>query len=88
MRQFICAPNVRSVKSDAARTRKKSARSNLVHNLRGEFDPHRHLRGKASVRQFNGAEMILLYSNLLAEQAFLFIKQEYIDAPNNSFRIA
>ncbi len=37
-RQFICAPNVRSVKRDAARTRKKSVRSNLVHNLRYEFD--------------------------------------------------
>jgi hypothetical protein len=45
-RQFICAPNVRSVKSDAARTRKKSADSNLVYNLRSEFDPHRHLRGE------------------------------------------
>ncbi len=42
-------------------------RSNLVHNLRGEFDPHRHLRGKASVRQSNGAGMILL----LAEHVLL-----------------
>ncbi len=70
-RQFICAPNVCSVKRDAARTRKKSARLNLVHNLLGEFDPHRHLRGKPSVRQFNGAEMILLYFNLLAEHGLL-----------------
>jgi hypothetical protein len=70
-RQFICAPNVRSVKRDAAQTRKKSERSNLVHNLRGEFDPHRHLHGKASVRQCNGAEMILLYFNLLAEHSLL-----------------
>jgi hypothetical protein len=52
-RQFISAPNVWSVKRDAAQTRKKSARSNLVHNLRSEFDPHRHLRRKASVRQYN-----------------------------------
>jgi hypothetical protein len=44
MRQFICVPNVRSVKRDAARTRKKSATSNLFHNLRCEFDPHRHWR--------------------------------------------
>ncbi len=70
-RQFICAPNVRSVKRDAAQTRKKSARSNLVHNLRSEFDPHRHLRRKASVRQFNGAGMILLYFNLWAEHVLL-----------------
>ena len=45
-RQFICAPNVRSVKRDAARTRKKSASSNLVHNLRYEFCPHRHWRSE------------------------------------------
>jgi hypothetical protein len=45
-RQFICAPNIRSVKRDAARTRKISANSNLVHNLRSEFDPHRHLRAE------------------------------------------
>ncbi len=45
-RQFICAPNVRSVKREAARTRKKSANSNLNHNLRTEFDPHRHLRAE------------------------------------------
>ncbi len=43
-RQFICAPNVRSIKRDAARTRKKSASSKLYHNWRCEFDPHRHLR--------------------------------------------
>jgi hypothetical protein len=49
----------------------RKKRSNLVHNLRGEFDPHRHLRGKASVRQFNGAEMILLYFYLLAEHCLL-----------------
>ncbi len=74
MRQFICAPNVRSVKRDAAPTRKKSARSNLVHNLRGEFDPHRHLCRKASVRQCNGAGMILPYFNLRAERVLLIYK--------------
>ncbi len=63
IRQFICALNVRSVKRDAAQTRKESARSNLVHNLRSEFDRHRHLRRKASVRQYNVAGMILLYFN-------------------------
>jgi hypothetical protein len=73
---------------DAAQTRKKSARSNLVHNLHSEFDPHRHMRRKASVRQYNGAGMILLYFNLWAEHALLFTTQEYIDAPNNSLRIA
>jgi len=57
-------------------TVKNIARSNLVHNLRGEFDPHRHLRGKASVRQFNGAEMILLYFNLLAEHGLLIYNAE------------
>jgi hypothetical protein len=60
-----------SVKRDAAQTRKKSARSNLVHSLRSEFDPHRHLRRKASVRQYNGAGMILLYFNLWAEHVLL-----------------
>ncbi len=62
-RQFICAPNVQSVKRDAARTRKKSASSNLVHNLRGEFGPHRHLLRRASVRQYNGAGIILPYTS-------------------------
>ncbi len=71
MRQFICALNVRSVKRDAARTRKKSANSNLVHNLRSEFDPHHHLRGKASVRQYNSAWMISPLPNLRAEQVLL-----------------
>jgi hypothetical protein len=51
--------------------KKKIREIKFSHNLRGEFDPHRHLRGKASVRQFNGAEMILLYSNLLAEHGLL-----------------
>ncbi len=61
----------------------------MVHNLRSEFDPHRHLRRKASVRQDNGAGMILLYFNLRAEHVHLIlITQEYIDAPNNSLRIA
>jgi hypothetical protein len=32
------------VKSGAAQTRKKSANSNLFHNLRCEFDLHHHLR--------------------------------------------
>jgi hypothetical protein len=27
----------------------------MVDNLRSEFDPHRHLRRKASVRLYNGA---------------------------------
>jgi hypothetical protein len=31
-RQFVCAPNVQSMKRDAAQTRKKSANSNLFHN--------------------------------------------------------
>jgi hypothetical protein len=70
-RQFICAPNVRSEKRDAVQTRKKSAISNMVHNLHSEFDPHRHLRRKASVRQYNGAVMILLYFNLWAEHVLL-----------------
>jgi hypothetical protein len=47
-----------SVKRDAVKTNKKSANSNMTHNLRCNFAPHRHLRRKASVRQFNGAEMI------------------------------
>ncbi len=70
-RQFICTPNVQSVKRDAARARKKSASSNLVHNLHSEFDPHRHWRRKASVRQYNGAAMISLWFNLWAEQVFI-----------------
>jgi hypothetical protein len=39
----------------------------MVDNLRSEFDPHRHLRGTASVRQYNGA-MISPLLNLRAEQ--------------------
>ncbi len=69
------------LKRDGAQTRKKSASSNLVHNLRSEFDPHRHWRRKASVRQYNGAAMISTWFNLWAEQVFIFITREYIDAP-------
>jgi hypothetical protein len=47
--------------------RKKSAKSNMVDNLRYEFDPHHHLRRKASVRPHNGA-MISPLLNLRAEQ--------------------
>jgi hypothetical protein len=68
MLQFICAPNVRTVKRDAAEQEKKSANSNLVHNLHSEFDPHRLLRSKALVRQYNGAGMISSLLNLRAEQ--------------------
>jgi hypothetical protein len=70
-RQFICALNVRRVKRNAARTRKKTMGLNLVYNLRSEFDPHRHLCRKASVRQYNGAGMILPYYNLRAEHVLL-----------------
>jgi hypothetical protein len=58
-------------KKRRARTRKKSANSNLVHNLRSEFDPHRHLRRRASVRQYNSAGMISPLLNLQAEQVLL-----------------
>jgi hypothetical protein len=88
MRQFIYAPNVRSVKRDATRTRKKSARRNLVHNLRGELDMHRHSLSKASVCQNNGAGMILSYFNLLEEHVLLIYNTGIYDAPNNLLRIA
>jgi hypothetical protein len=52
--------------------KKKIREINLVHNLDSEFDPHRHLRRKALVRQYNGAGMILLYFNWWAEHV-LFI---------------
>ncbi len=39
MRQFICAPNVRSVKRDAVWTRKKSAILKLFHSLCCKFYP-------------------------------------------------
>jgi hypothetical protein len=45
-RHFICAPNLRSVKRDAARTRKKFASSKLIPKSRSKFDPHRHWRRK------------------------------------------
>ncbi len=41
MRQFSCALNVRSVKRDAVRTRKKSAILKLFPNLRCELYLHR-----------------------------------------------
>ncbi len=66
--QFICAPNVRSVKRDVARTRKKSASLRLVHKLHCKFDPRRHWRRKASMRQYIGAGMISPWFNLRAEQ--------------------
>jgi hypothetical protein len=48
--------------------KKKSTKSNLVHNLRSEFDPYRHLRRKALVRQYNGAGMISPLLNFRADQ--------------------
>jgi hypothetical protein len=45
--------------------RKQSLKKNHYNNnLPSEFDPHRHLRSKASVRQYNGAALV----NLQAEQ--------------------
>ena len=66
-RQFICAPNVRSVKRDAAQTRKKSANSNLVHNLRSEFDPHRHLRAEQVLIHMNKYKKRMICGSDLAE---------------------
>jgi hypothetical protein len=43
----------------------------MVHNLRCNFALHRHLRWKASVRQFNGAGMISPQINLRAEHVLL-----------------
>ena len=43
----------------------------MVDNLRGEFDPHRHLRREASVRQYNGAGMFCPQFYLRAEHAVL-----------------
>jgi hypothetical protein len=45
----------------------------MVDNLRGEFDLHRHLRREASVRQYNGAGMILPQFNLQAEHVLFYI---------------
>jgi hypothetical protein len=43
----------------------------MVDNLRGEFDPHRHLRREASVRQYNGAGMFCPQFYLRAEHVLL-----------------
>jgi hypothetical protein len=43
----------------------------MVDNLRGEFDPHRHLRREASVRQYNGAGMFCPQFYLRAEPVLL-----------------
>jgi hypothetical protein len=43
----------------------------MVDNLRGEFDPHRHLCREASVRQYNGAGMFCLQFYLQAEHVLL-----------------
>jgi hypothetical protein len=51
-RQFICAPNVRSVKRDATRTRKKSEISYLYSIRASPFAQ------ETSMRQYNGAGMI------------------------------
>jgi hypothetical protein len=47
--------------------KKKSASLKLVHNSSCEFDPHRHWRRKASMRQYNGEGMISPWLNLRAE---------------------
>jgi len=75
--QFICTPNVRSVKRDPTWTRKKCASLSLVHNLHCKFDPRRHWRRKASMRQYIGAGMISPWFNLRAEQV-LFIYNAWI----------
>jgi hypothetical protein len=41
----------------------------MVKNWRSEFDPHRHLRREASVRQYNGAVMFCPQFYLRAEHA-------------------
>ncbi len=81
--QYIFAPNVSSVKRGAVRTRKISANSNMVHILRCNFAPHRHMRRKASVRQYNGAGMISTQFNLRAEHVLHIYNAQilYIDAP-------
>jgi len=43
----------------------------MVKNWRSEFDPHRHLRREASVRQYNGAGMFCPQFYLRAEHAVL-----------------
>jgi hypothetical protein len=43
----------------------------MVKKWRSEFDPHRHLRREASVRQYNGAGMFCPQFYLLAEQVLL-----------------
>jgi hypothetical protein len=45
----------------------------MVDNLRGGFDPHRHLRREASVRQYNGAGMIL--NQIKSKSLFSFSSQ-------------
>jgi hypothetical protein len=52
---------------------KKPAKSNMVDNLRGEFDPHRHLRREASVLHYNGAGMIL--NQIKSKSLFSFSSQ-------------
>jgi hypothetical protein len=37
----------------------------MVHKMRSEFDPHRHSRRKASVRQYNGAGMTIPLFDIL-----------------------
>jgi hypothetical protein len=37
----------------------------MDHNSRSEFDPHRHLRRKASVHQYNGAGMTMPLFDIL-----------------------
>jgi hypothetical protein len=43
----------------------------MVDNLWGKFDPHRHLRREASVRQYNGAGMIL--NQIKSKSLFIFL---------------
>jgi hypothetical protein len=75
-RQFICAPNVRSVKREAARIGKKSARSNMVITGAPIL-----IRIAICAGRLQGAGMFCpSYFICGQNRSFLFITLRYIDA--------
>jgi hypothetical protein len=58
----------------------------MVDDLRGEFDPHRHLRREASVRQYNFAGMFCPQFYLRAEHVLLIYKRANKLTHRNSMR--
>jgi hypothetical protein len=60
---------------DRTKDRQRILGKYMIDNLRGEFDPHRHLRREASVRQYNCAGMFCPQFYLREEHVLIYNTQ-------------